>query len=314
MSVEELKALQLKIIEKNKKFNKVSTIIILIIIISTLIFLLLKSWEFHYIIFVLLGELFFSIFLVFIFKMFLNNDDINLFNKNFKKVFVEKALNDSFDDVIYVPEKGFSANYIHQVGMLNTSDSFYSNDFVSASYKGINFEQSDIFIQEERESRNSDGERTTEYITLFRGRLMIFDFNKVFKANIQVASKYFGARALPWNQGYKNIQMDDIEFNNIFNVYAQNEYETFYVLTPYFMSKLKEIKKRLNCEVMFAFVDNRLHVAINDYSDSFECNVYKVINEEEINANILKEINVIIDFVNELNLENDLFENNDLHK
>jgi len=58
---------------------------------------------------------------------------------------------------------------------------------------------------------------------------------------------------------------------------------------------------------MFCFVGNRLHIAIDNNEDSFECNVFKVINEQEIEADIIKDIKVITDFVNELSLDNDLF-------
>ena len=101
--------------------------------------------------------------------------------------------------------------------------------------------------------------------------------------------------------------MEDLEFNKNFCVYAQSEHEAFYILTPHFMEKLKEVTNKLNCGVMFCFVDNRLHIAIDNNEDSFECNVFKVINEQEIEADIIKDIKVITDFVNELSLDNDLF-------
>ena len=41
--------------------------------------------------------------------------------------------------------------------------------------------------------------------------------------------------------------------------------------------------------------------------DSFEYNVFEPIDEKEINNNITKDIKLITDFVNELNLDNDLF-------
>ena len=41
---------------------------------------------------------------------------------------------------------------------------------------------------------------------------------------------------------------------------------------------------------MLGFLDNRLHVAIDNGQDSFEWNVLKPINEEELKKNILKDI------------------------
>lgn len=54
-------------------------------------------------------------------------------------------------------------------------------------------------------------------------------------------------------------------------------------------------------------VENKLHVAVNNGDDSFEYNVLNPINEEEIEQDIIKDIKLITDFVNELNLDNNLF-------
>ena len=136
---------------------------------------------------------------------------------------------------------------------------------------------------------------------------MIFDFNKKFKANIQVASYYFDANSLPWSKKFTRVKMEDIEFNKTFNVYAESEHEAFYILTPHFMEKLKDITKKIKCGVMFCFVDNRLHIAVDNNKDSFEYNVFKPINEQQIEENISNDIKLITNFVDELNLDNDLF-------
>ena len=54
-------------------------------------------------------------------------------------------------------------------------------------------------------------------------------------------------------------------------------------------------------------MENKLHVAVNNGEDSFEYNALNPINEEEIEQDIIKDIKLITDFVNELNLDNDLF-------
>ena len=103
------------------------------------------------------------------------------------------------------------------------------------------------------------------------------------------------------------VEMEDVEFNKNFCVYAENEHEAFYILTPHFMEKLKEIETKINAGIMFCFVDNKLHIAIDNNTDSFEYNVHKPINEKEIEEDIIKDIKIITDFADELNLDNDLF-------
>ena len=307
MNVEELKQLQEQIIKKNKICNIIGLLFFLVSAAIYLIKAIPKNSEIVIIIMVVMIELIFAIIITEYIKSKFNKRNIEKFYKEFKNVFVLKSLNNIFTDITYRPEKGFSRDFIRSIGMIDTGDSFNSNDYISGKYKNISFEQSDIHIQEEHEEEDADGNKETVLETTFLGRVMIFDFNKKFKANIQVTS-YFDANSLPWSKKFTRVKMEDIEFNKTFNVYAESEHEAFYILTPHFMEKLKEIAKKLKCGVMFCFVDNKLHIAVDNYKDSFEYNVFKPINEQQIEENISKDIKLITDFVDELNLDNDLFQ------
>ena len=307
MNLEELKGLQAKIIKKNKTANKIGTIVIItiLLILSSVVFFKTKN-----IMSVLLSDFFCFIFcfiILTIVKTIINGKDIRLFNKEFKNIFVFTALKSTFQNVKYSPDKGFSESFVDEIGMINTSDRFNSNDYISGTYKGIKFEQSDMHIEEEHETTDSEGNKTTTWITIFRGRLMIFDFNKSFKSNIRVSTKYFRADKLPWSKKFSKIKMEDVEFNKLFSIYSQSEHEAFYILTPHFMEKIKTLTNNLNCGIMYAFIDNKLYIAIDNNTDSFEYNVFKVIDEQKINEDLSKDIRLITKFVEELNLEKDLF-------
>ena len=58
---------------------------------------------------------------------------------------------------------------------------------------------------------------------------------------------------------------------------------------------------------MFCFLNNKLHIAIDNRDDSFEWNVFKPIDENKINEEITKDIELITNFVDDLDLNNDLF-------
>lgn len=307
MSIEELKSLQSNIIRKNQKCNIIGMLIIGILIVISIFVILSNKIEMHFAIIVMLIELIFSIIILTIIKSIVNGKDIKIFYEEFKNIFVLKSLQRFFENIDYKSEEGFSEEYIENIGMLDTGDRFNSNDYISGTYKGIKFEQSDIHIEEKHEEKDNDGNKREVWETTFRGRLMVFDFNKNFKANIQVASHNFGANKLPWNKKFSNVKMEDVEFNKYFSIYAESEHEAFYILTPHFMEKIKDIIKKLNCGIMFGFVDSKLHIAIDNNEDSFEYNVFKPINEQEIEEDIVEDIKIITNFVDELNLDNKLF-------
>jgi len=307
MNVEELKQLQSQIIKKNKICNIVGLLLFLIALAIYLSIAIPKKTDIYLMIIISFIELIFSLIIVMYIKSKANDKDIEKFYKDFKNVFVLKSLNNIFTDIKYYPEKGFSKNFIKNIGMLYTGDSYNSNDYISGKYKDIAFEQSDIHIEEKYIEEDADGEKEEVWKTIFLGRLMIFDFNKPFKTNIQVASYRFEAESLPWSKKFSRVEMEDAEFNNTFNVYAESEHEAFYVLTPHFMEKLKTITKKINCGIMFCFVDNKLHIAVDNEKDSFEYNVFEPIDEIKIEKEITNDIKLITDFIDELNLDNELF-------
>lgn len=232
--------------------------------------------------------------------------DTQEFNKLYKTTIVLNSFKKIFTDVDYDMEKGISYEQIASTQMMNMGDRFYSNDYFKAKYKNINFESSDVHIQEEH--TDSDGDTT--YVTIFRGQWFVFDFNKPFKANIQVCAKNFSnARrgSLFSKTKYNKVSMEDIEFNKEFRVYAQNELDAFYVLTPNTMEKIKELKRKTKGRLLLCFIDNRLHVGLHNNKDLFEANIFKKINIDEENSKTLNEMKIITEFVDTLDLDNDLF-------
>lgn len=301
MSIEELKKLQSSIIEKNNKYNKISIIVSISLI--TIIILIELSLQINliFLLFPLAFSIIFMLIINTIIKNIYLNKDIQIFNSEYKKVFVHSTLEKVFDNLNYYPNKGLSESVISLTGAMSTGDRFTSNDYISGTYKNVKFEQSDIHIEEKHKETDDEGNVRVSWVTIFLGRWMIFDFNKRFKANIQVHSGN-----LPFINSSK-IKFEDEEFNKMFSVFANNEHDAFYVLTPQMLEKIKKIKQSLNCGLIFCFQDSKLNIAINNYNDSFECDVFKEINEEEIENNIIKDIKLITDFINELNLDNNLF-------
>lgn len=228
----------------------------------------------------------------------------------FKEAFVLKSLKSVFTDLKYEPEKGLSSSVIRETQMMDMGDRYSSNDFISAKYKNINVVQADVHIEEKHESTDSDGHTHTTWVTIFRGRWMIFDFNKTFKANIQVCQKGFtNSRISNWGSKlkYKKVKMEDESFNNQFRIYAQSEHEAFYILTPSLMEKIKNLTNTVNGRILLCFIDNKLHVGVQNNKDSFEHSIFSKIDEEKVIEGISKDIKLITNFVDELDLDNDLF-------
>jgi hypothetical protein len=182
-------------------------------------------------------------------------------------------------------------------GMIMMGDLYSSNDYCIAKYKGFPFIQADIHIQEEHE--DSDGDRT--YTTIFRGRWITFDFKKDFGKKLLVTGKQFYPAKK--DKSFRKIELESNEFNRMFNVYAQDGFEAFYLLDPAVMERIMKLSELHNGRVMVCFTDGKMHIAINNNTDSFEPPRYtQPIDEKAEFDKVMNDIKVVTNIVDELKL------------
>lgn len=108
----------------------------------------------------------------------------------------------------------------------------------------------------------------------FTGIFISATFNKYFKSRTFVfpeANTPFWRKIKFKTFGKKNIvKLEDPEFEKEFIVLGENQVESRYILTPSLMSRILDYKRKLNCELSFSFVENRLYCIIPNYKDLFE--------------------------------------------
>lgn len=273
-------------------------------VITTLIFLAIT------IVVMLVTEMVQILFFGFVFGLLIGNLVVRKDIKNYREIYKSKIVlatfQEIFTDIHYDMNRGLDRSVIANTQMMYMGDRYHSNDLMSAKYKGINFVSADVHIEEQ----DTDSDGNTTYYTIFRGQWFIFDFNKQFKANIQVCeSSFMGARRGGLFSGtkYNKVELEDIDFNKRFKTFAENDFDAFYVLTPNTMEKIKKLADNTNGNLLFCFIDNKLHIGLHNHRDLFEPSVFKKINLEEEKQKILGETKIITDFVDTLNLDNDLF-------
>lgn len=232
---------------------------------------------------------------------------VKQYKKDFKNIFVKYALEKSFSEVIYQPEYGISRDEIAETNSIYLGDRYTSNDYINAKLDGLKVELSDIIIEEQ----HTDSDGHTYYSVIYKGRWMIFEFDRKFVSNVTVAEDKF--RNLK-NRGLfsksNKVEMESIEFNKMFDVYCNTEHEAFYILTPHMQERLKRINDSIPGKLVFIFFNNKLHIGINSGKDSFEPSLIKKIDEEQTLLEVNKEVNEIISLVKEIKQDNSLFINN----
>lgn len=62
--------------------------------------------------------------------------------------------------------------------------------------------------------------------------------------------------------------MESEAFNEKFEVYAEDEHEAFYLLTPSFMEKLEQAEHELDGRMYYGFFGHEFHVAVDNRQNS----------------------------------------------
>ncbi len=225
----------------------------------------------------------------------------------FKKEFVEEILRMYFTDLVFDPGRGLSRQVIADTNMMSMGNRYRSDDYICGKYKGIPFEQADVCIQQV--TSNGKSSSTTTY---FEGRWMIFFFNKDFQWDLQVREKGFAyaKKSGGWFSGkpkMHGIQMENMRFEEAFDVYCMNDHEAYYILTPHIMQSMIELKEQTEGRLLLCFVGGFLHVAVNSGHNAFEPPVFRRINGEELRNGTMHDISMITRFVDALRLDRNLF-------
>lgn len=230
---------------------------------------------------------------------------------SFVSVVKKYLFKDVLDDLLgnnyyYGKNEGISKNDIVETNSLYVHI-IEGSDYIESSYKNIKFKMSDIKIIEiDRDSDGSESERT-----VFSGQWMIFDFNKYFKSNIQIWEKVLiGNIEKTKDFNLNKIEVEDIEFGKKFDVFAQNDLEAYYVLTPSMIEKIMEVEKELNGVLLFVFLNNRLHVGIKRNKDLFKVSILNKIDLESYKELFYGDLSIIFKLIDLLNLDNSLFKLN----
>lgn len=228
----------------------------------------------------------------------------------YKESVVDYALGKVFDDYEYEPHSGFSLSYVKKMGLIGLGDDFKSTDFIHAEYKDVDIVQSNIHITRQETYTNSKGETQTRTVTIYLGKWSIYTFNKNFNEDvICVGCNFSDSRVGGLFTSLNKVKLESDSFNSVFKTYTtDNGHTAFYLLTPQVINELLIIAKAYHYKIMYAFIDNKLHVLVNNGHAYFEPgSIYSKISiEDEVNK-IIKETKNNKVLIDRLKLDNQLF-------
>jgi len=225
------------------------------------------------------------------------------FKTQYKETIVRAALDEMFEVKEYIPNKGFTSEFVNECYFVPTGNTFESDDYVEASYHGVHFERSDVTCKQV----TSNG-KTTTTVTLFEGTWTIFDLPKHISSYMLLREKEFlgGGKPGGWLSGAPTthkVQFEDVAFNDKFEVYAQDEHDAFYLMSPIFMEQVKKVEAAIEGRLFIGIKDEQLHVIFNTDENMMEPSTISEVKMEDVEE-IKKSLQYIIEIIEAFDLEN----------
>lgn len=214
------------------------------------------------------------------------------FNAAFKDHYVLNTIRETglFENLAYSKNRGFTFEEIGNAFVIDNGIKHYylSEDLVTGRYYGIRFAFSDVHTR--KLVKGSKGMRVE---TIFHGQVLhfsSFDDIKISYGILQIFQKEFLSNLKGRIAEYK-IETENAGFNRKFDIYASDEHNAYYILTPQLIEKIEEFSDQAGAQIALSFLGPSMFVAVNRRLSMFEPNVDKPVAEQT--ENILNDLKVI---------------------
>ena len=187
----------------------------------------------------------------------------------FKQQIIPVVLSEIAPSLYYVFGSGLDQSEFAACGLFAQPDRYHSRDLIEGSYGQTALRMALVHAEERYTTTHTDADGTehteTRYRTLFRGLLLVADFNKHLKARTVVTPRTFGQLGSLFGGA---LTLEDPEFNRRFVATSTDPVEARFVLTPTFMQRLVGLQKRMGFRM--ACSRNTLYLAADTSLILFE--------------------------------------------
>lgn len=234
--------------------------------------------------------------LIFLIPFFISSSLKTKWAQKYKNEVLKPIVESEFPGVIYQNRNHISAQMFNTSNLFSSPDRFNGEDLFSGIQDATTFSFSEIHAEEKHTRRDKNGNTRTSYSTIFKGLFLIADFNKEIHSETYVYSS--GGK---WFSRFKRVRLEDVTFEDRFNVYSNNQVEARYILTPKIMQRIVELENRFNENIYLSFRGRNVFIAISESYDMFENNFHDEVSFNQIER-FLEEVNSILAIINDLDL------------
>ena len=223
------------------------------------------------------------------------------FTNAYKEMICKGVLEQMFNIKTFNPNEGFSKDFVRNTYLIPIGNRYSSDDYIAGSYKGVDFERSDVHMENHTKSG-----KTSTTVTYFKGSWTVFTFPKKVSSYMMIREKEFLSNGRPGGlfsdaPSTSKVTFEDIDFNDRFEVYAQDEHDAFYVCTPQFIERIKRLEASHDGRLTIGIMGQKVHVLFYDNSNAMEPSLFQEVTEQDFES-VKQEMNQIIDVMDALDL------------
>jgi uncharacterized protein YebE (UPF0316 family) len=252
--------------------------------------------------------IFFIVTLSIIIASFIYKHTIKEYAIDFKSTIIEPLIKEIESSFQYYPYRYIDPIHF-QRSQFSTEDpdKISGNDLVKGDVDGVPIMFSDLHAEKE----HKDSKGRTSWTTLFQGLFIVTEFPKKFHGDTTIlpdtAQNIFGDYLgnILQNSNFsrnKLVKMDNPEFEKKFVVYASDQIEARYILSPAFMQRVLLFEKRTKQAIYISFHQNKMYLGIAYNKDMFEPSVFRSLLEYKIAMEYIDTLHLTIGIVKELKL------------
>jgi len=232
------------------------------------------------------------------------------FRKEYKSKIIARITNFLDEGLTYTPDRMVPLSEFIKSGIFSLSvDSYTGEDHFTGKIGKTDIEFSEVTAKHLNTTQSSRGIKQ-EYIIIFSGVFVIADFNKHFLTHTLVlpdtAEKLFGKFGQTLQSigaGKKKlVRLENPEFEKEFCVYADDQVEARYILTPALMERILTYKRKWKSKISLSFCDSKVYLAINMNKNLFETRIFRPVADYSFMEENLRFLILLTEIVEDLNL------------
>lgn len=234
------------------------------------------------------------------------------YRETYKTAVIPRLLSLIDPGLRYDPGSGISSGtFVSSELFSKPPDRYSSEDLIEGTHGKTSLRLAEVHAEDRQTTTDSKGRTRTRYVTIFKGLLLIADFNKHFQGRTFVfpdlAENLFGnfGRAFQKLGGRSEtglIRLEDPEFENAFAVYSSDEIEARYLLSTSMMQRLLKLRERFGTEVRIGFKESSIFLSVPHRSGFLEAGLRTPATDGAQLRGMFDKLRLFLEIIDELDL------------